>query len=147
MLFRNDEASLKLEILRYEFPEGEGRPDSDDGNWLVLRGTYTTADGRVIVDSQACLLTYELRELTAGLKVLGAGVKDEYESGFVETPFFSVFAQSDGANAFTLDVSFALTNTMEDEDTAEVECTLTKPELRALIDELDELCAKFPDRR
>jgi hypothetical protein len=51
----------------------------------------------VIVDSQACLLTYELRELTAGLKVLRAGVKDEYESGFVEeNAYFSLFAQSDG---------------------------------------------------
>jgi hypothetical protein len=60
----------------------------------------------VIVDSQACLLTYELRELAAGLKVLRAGVKDEYESGFVEDAYFSLFAQSDGGECgFVLDVS------------------------------------------
>ena len=117
MLFQNGDTSLKLELLRYEFPAGEGQPGTDDGNWLLLRGTYTDEDGRVIVDSQACLLTYELRELTAGLKVLRAGIKEEYESGFVEDAYFSLFAQSDGVGGFVLDVAFALPNTLEDVDT------------------------------
>jgi len=146
MLFQNEETSLKLDILRYEFPAGEGQPGSDDCNWLVLRGTYTDETGKVVVDSSPCLLTYELKELAAGLKVLGAGVKDEYESGFVETPYFSLFAQSDGEGGFSMDVSFALPNTMEDVDTAEVECSMTRAELTALINELDGLCARFPER-
>jgi len=43
-------------------------------------------------------------------------------------------------------VSFTLPNTMEDEDVAELECDLTAEEMTALIDELDGLCKKFPDR-
>ena len=85
--------------------------------------------------------------MAAGLKVLRAGVKDEYESGFVENGFFSLFAQSDGENAFVVDVSFALPNTMEDLDAAELECTMTAQELRDLTDELDALCEKYPDRK
>ena len=36
MLFKNDEASLKLDIVNYEFPADGGEPDTDDRNWLVL---------------------------------------------------------------------------------------------------------------
>lgn len=144
MLFKNNEASLKLEIISYEFPEDGGEPDSDDRNWLVLRGTYTDETGLVIRDSNSCLLTYELRGLTAGLKVLNAEVKDLYESSFTE-PYFELSAAAEGAE-FRVDVSFTMPNTMEDLDTAEIECTMTKDELTALIDELDSLCEKYPDR-
>ena len=42
--------------------------------------------------------------------------------------------------------SYTMPNTMEDLDTAEVEARMTKEELTALIDELDKLCQKYPDR-
>ena len=143
MLFHNDEVSLKLEVLRYEFPADGGQFGSDDRNWLVLRGTYTE-DGQVIKDTVSCLLTYELRELTAGLKVLKAGLKDVYESDFAE-PFF-MFSAKPADGAYDVYVEFALPNTMEDVDVAEVSCLMTAAELDALIAELDVLCEKFPDR-
>ena len=143
MLFKNEDASLKLEVVCYEFPADGGVPGSDDRNWLVLRATYTE-DGQVIKDSNSCLLTYELREMTAGLKVLNAGIRDLYDSGFVE-PYFSLSAAAE-EDGFLVDVSFAMPNTMEDLDTAEIEVRMTKTEMEALIDELDGLCRKFPDR-
>ena len=143
MLFQNEDASLKLEVVRYEFPADGGEPSSDDRNWLVLRATYE-ADGQIIKDSNSCLLTYELREMTAGLKVLNAGIRDQYASSFVE-PYFELTATAED-EGFLVEVSFALPNTMEDVDTAEVECAMTKAEMTALIDELDKLCAKYPDR-
>lgn len=144
MLFKNEEASLKLDIVNYEFPADGGDPDSDDRNWLVLRATWTQEDGNVLKDSNSCLLTYELREMTAGLKVLNAGIKSEYASAFVE-PYFELAAQADGEE-FQVDVSFFLPNTMDGDDTAELTCTMTKVDMTALIDELDKLCAKYPDR-
>ena len=144
MLFKNEEASLKLDIVNYEFPADGGDPDSDDRNWLVLRAAWTQEDGNVLKDSNSCLLTYELREMTAGLKVLNAGIKTEYASTFVE-PYFELAAQADGDD-FQVDVSFFLPNTMDGDDTAELTCTMTKADMTALIDELDKLCAKFPDR-
>lgn len=144
MLFKNEEASLKLDIVNYEFPADGGDPDSDDRNWLVLRATWTQEDGNVVKDSNSCLLTYELREMTAGLKVLNAGIKSEYASAFVE-PYFELAAQADGEE-FQVDVSFFLPNTMDGDDTAELTCTMTKADMTALIDELDKLCAKYPDR-
>ena len=144
MLFKNEEASLKLDIVNYEFPPDGGDPTSDDRNWLVLRATWTQEDGHVVKDSNSCLLTYELREMTAGLKVLNAGIKSEYASAFVE-PYFELAAQADGDD-FQVDVSFFLPNTMDGDDTAEVTCAMTKADMTALIDELDKLCAKFPDR-
>ena len=144
MLFKNEEASLKLDIVNYEFPADGGDPDSDDRNWLVLRATWTQEDGNVLKDSNSCLLTYELREMTAGLKVLNAGIKSEYASAFVE-PYFELAAQADG-DGFQVDVSFFLPNTMDGDDTAELTCAMTKADMTALIDELDKLCAKYPDR-
>ena len=144
MLFKNEEASLKLDIVNYEFPPDGGDPTSDDRNWLVLRATWTQEDGHVVKDSNSCLLTYELREMTAGLKVLNAVIKSEYASAFVE-PYFELSAQADGDD-FQVDVSFFLPNTMDGDDTAEVTCAMTKADMTALIEELDKLCAKFPDR-
>jgi hypothetical protein len=144
MLFQNEDASLKLEVYAYEFPADGGDPASDDRNWLVLRATWRREDGEVVKDSNSCLLTYELRELTAGLKVLNAGIRDRYESGFVE-PYFELEAQAEGED-FLVDVSFYLPNTMDGDDTAQVEARLTKGEMAELIAELDKACEKFPDR-
>lgn len=144
MLFKNDDCSLKLEIVNYEFPADGGAANSDDRNWLVLRATWTQEDGNVVKDSNSCLLTYELREMTAGLKVLNAGIRSEYASAFVE-PYFELAAQADG-DGFQVDVSFFLPNTMDGDDTAELTCTMTKADMTALIGELDKLCAKYPDR-
>ena len=75
MLFKNGEASLKLDIINYELPYGGGDPTSDDLNWLVLRATWVNEDGLLIKDTNSCLLTYELQEMTAGLKVVHARLK------------------------------------------------------------------------
>ena len=145
MLFKNEACSLELKIVSYEFPPDGGDPASDDRNWLVLRCTWTDEDGRICKDSNSCLLTYELREMAAGLKVLNAGIKDHYASSFVE-PYFELSAQADGEERFLVDVSFYLPNVMDGEDTAEAEAVLTKAEMKALIDELDGLAGKYPDR-
>jgi hypothetical protein len=144
MLFQNEETSLKLDIVNYEFPPDGGDPTSDDRNWLVLRAAWTREDGSVVKDANSCLLTFELREMTAGLKVLNAGIKDHYESAFVE-PYFELAAQASGDD-FQVEVTFVMPNTMDGDDTAEVSCVMTKEGLTALIDELDKLCAKYPDR-
>ena len=144
MLFRNEETSLKLDIVNYEFPDYGGDPASDDRNWLVLRATLVNDEGQILKDSNSCLLTYELREMAAGLKVLNAGIKDWYVSEFAE-PYFELGARAEGEE-FLVNVSFYLPNTMDGEDTAEVVARMTKAELTELVDELDKLCAKYPDR-
>jgi len=145
MLFKNDDASLQLDVVNYEFPADGGDPASDDRNWLVLRCTWTDEEGFIHKDSNSCLLTYELREMTAGLKVLQAGIRESFASDFVE-PYFEVAAQAEGEDAVRVAVSFFLPNTMDGDDTAEVECVMTRTELKALVEEMDRLCAKFPDR-
>ena len=145
MLFKNESSSLKLDIVSYEFPPDGGAPNSDDRNWLVLRATWPNEDGDIVKDTNSCLLTYELREMTAGLKVLCAGIKDTYASDFVE-PYFEVAAQAEGEDTVRVAASFFLPNTMDGEDTAEVECVMTRGELKALVEEMDRLCEKFPDR-
>ena len=144
MLFQNEEASLKLDIVNYELPADGGAPDSDDRNWLVMRCTWVNDEGRILKDSNSCLLTYELQEMTAGLKVVKAGLKQRYESEFLE-PYFMLSAEAveDGFRFF---VSFTLPNTMEDEDVAELYADMTSEEMAILIEELDRLVKKFPDR-
>ena len=143
-LFKSEDASLELRVVNYEFPAGGGEAGSDDRNWLVLRCTWVNEEGAIVKDSNSCLLTYELRELAAGLKVLNAGIRDSYASDFVD-PYFEVAAQAEGED-FRVDVSFYLPNTMDGDDTAQVEAVMTKAEMKELIAELDSLCEKFPDR-
>ena len=145
MLFQNEDASLRLDVVNYEFPPDGGAAGSDDRNWLVLRCTWSPEPGKLVKDSNSCLLTYELRELAAGLKVLRTGIKGEYRSEFME-PYFALSAAAEGEDRFRLWVSFYLPNTMDGEDTAELTCTMGRAELQALTDELDRLCARFPDR-
>ena len=145
MLFQNEESSLRLEIVNYEFPADGGDPAGEDRNWLVLRCTWKNEGGEIRKDSNGCLLTYELREMTAGLKVLHAGIRDGYASDFVE-PYFELTARAEEEDAIRVAVSFFLPNTMDGDDTAEVECVMTRAELKELITELDSLCDKFPER-
>lgn len=145
MLFQNEESSLRLEIVNYEFPADGGDPAGEDRNWLVLRCTWKNEEGEIRKDSNGCLLTYELREMTAGLKVLHAGIRDGYASDFVE-PYFELTARAEEEDAIRVAVSFFLPNTMDGDDTAEVECVMTRAELKELITELDRLCDKFPER-
>ena len=145
MLFQNEESSLRLEIVNYEFPADGGDPAGEDRNWLVLRCTWKNEEGEIRKDSNGCLLTYELREMTAGLKVLHAGIRDGYASDFVE-PYFELTARAEEEDAIRVAVSFFLPNTMDGDDTAEVECDMTRAELKELITELDSLCDKFPER-
>lgn len=144
MLFQGEKNSLKLDVFNYELPADGGDPTSDDRNWLILRATYVDEDGDITKDSNSCLLTYELQEMTAGLKVLDAGIRDRYESSFTE-PYFTLTAQAEG-EGFLMEVSFYLPNTMDGDDTAEVTAHFSKANMRALLDELDKLCKKFPDR-
>ena len=144
MLFQGENNSLKLDVFNYELPADGGDPTSDDRNWLILRATYVDEDGDITKDSNSCLLTYELQEMTAGLKVLDAGIRDRYESSFTE-PYFTLTAQAEG-EGFLMEVSFYLPNTMDGDDTAEVTAHFFKADMRALLDELDKLCKKFPDR-
>ncbi|MCI8399087.1 MAG: hypothetical protein HFF90_06760 [Oscillibacter sp.] len=144
MLFQSGEASLRLDVASYEFPAGAVPSDNDDQNWLVIRCTWRDEDGELRKDSNSCLMTYELREMTAGLKVVNAGIRDRYDSDFTE-PWFKLSAQAEGG-AFQVEVSFFLPNTMDGDDTAELSCSLSRDEMKALVDELDKLCEKFPDR-
>ncbi len=144
MLFQNEAVSLKLEIVSYEFSSAASA-SMEDRNWLVLRATYTHDDGRVIRESSSCLSTGELQELTAGLKVLRSGIRDRWDSEFIEPTFlFSAYRNEEGR--YIVNVSFVLQNTMEDIDCADVDCVMTEAELSALIGELDGLCKKFPQR-
>ena len=145
MLFKNEEASLKLDIVNYEFPPDGGDPTSDDRNWLVLRCTWCDEEGRITKDSNSCLLTYELQEMAAGLKVLSAGIRDCYVSTFQE-PYFELSAVKGEGETFVVNVSFYLPNTMDGDDTAEIQVVMTREEMTALIEELDQLCKKYPDR-
>ena len=76
--------------------------------------------------------------------MLDAGIRDRYESSFTE-PYFTLTAQAEG-EGFLMEVSFYLPNTMDGDDTAEVTAHFSKADMRALLDELDKLCKKFPDR-
>ena len=144
MLLKSEDASLKLEFVNYEFPEAGAGSDQFDRNWLLLRCTWVDEEGYTHKDSNACLLAQELAGMNAGLKVLLAGIKDRYDSDFIE-PDFTLSAWAEGEN-FRVSATFYLPSTMDGDDTAEITCTMDQKEMEALIGELDRLCEKFPDR-
>lgn len=145
MQLKNEDSGLKLEIVNYEFPEAGAWADEYERNWLLVRCTWVDSEGYTRKDSNACLLAQELAGLTAGLKVLLAGIRDRYDSDFVEPDFtFSAWTEEGG---FRVSATFYLPNTMDGEDTAELDCRLTDGELKALIEGLDRDCARFPERK
>ena len=145
MLLKNESASLKLEFVNYEFPEAGSGADEYDRNWLLLRCTWVDEDGYTHKASNACLLTQELAGMNAGLKVLLAGIRDRYESDFIE-PDFTLTAWAEG-DSFRVSATFYLPNTMDGDDTAELDCTLSGSELKTVIEDLDKACARLPERK
>lgn len=145
MLLKNEDASIRLDFVSYEFPEAGYGTDEYDKNWLLLRCAWVDEDGYTHKDSNACLLAQELAGMTAGLKVLAAGIKDRYDSDFI-SPDLSLSAWAEGER-FRAFLSFYLPNTMDGDDTAELNCALTGPELKAVIEDLDRACARFPERK
>ncbi len=125
MLLKNENASIRLDFVSYEFPETEYGMDEYDKNWLQLRCTWVDEDGYTHKDSNACLLAQELAGMNAALTVLAAGIKDRYESDFISSDL-SLFAWAEG-ELFRVYISFYLPNTMDGDDTAELNCTLTGP--------------------
>ena len=97
MLLKNENASIRLDFVSYEFPETEYGMDEYDKNWLQLRCTWVDEDGYTHKDSNACLLAQELAGMNAGLKVLAAGIKDRYDSDFISSDL-SLFAGSRSGN-------------------------------------------------
>ena len=91
MLLKNENASIRLDFVSYEFPETEYGMDEYDKNWLQLRCTWVDEDGYTHKDSNACLLAQELAGMNAGLKVLAAGIKDRYDCDFISSDL-SLFA-------------------------------------------------------
>lgn len=145
MQLKNEDSCLKLEIVNYEFPEAGAWADEYERNWLLVRCTWVDSEGYTRKDSNACLLAQELAGLTAGLKVLLAGIRDRWDSDFVEPDFtFSAWTEEGGFHA---SATFYLPNTMDGDDTAELDCHLTDGELKALIEGLDRDCARFPERK
>lgn len=145
MLLKSEASSLKLEIINYEFPEADARSDEYERNWLLVRCTWVDEDGYTHKDSNACLLAQELAGLNAGLKVLLAGIRERYDSDFIE-PDFSLSAWAEGDD-FRIAASFYLPNTMDGDDTAEVDCRLDREALKAVIADLDRDCARLPERK
>lgn len=145
MQLKNENAGLKLEIVNYEFPEAGAWADEYERNWLLVRCTWVDEDGYTHKDSNACLLAQELAGLTAGLKVLLAGIRERYDSDFVE-PDFSLSAWAEEGD-FRVSASFYLPNTMDGDDMAELDCRLTDEELKAVIADLERDCARFPERK
>ena len=45
MLLKNENASIRLDFVSYEFPETEYGMDEYDKNWLQLRCTWVDEDG------------------------------------------------------------------------------------------------------
>ena len=62
MLLKNENASIRLDFVSYEFPETEYGMDEYDKNWLQLRCTWVDEDGYTHKDSNACLLAQELAQ-------------------------------------------------------------------------------------
>lgn len=146
MRFTNGERSLTLRVLDYEFPDrsGAGEEYDYDANWLVLEGVYR--DGRSERSFQnSCLLTTELQQLAAGLKLLHSGVQDVYQSDFAE-PYFEVTAEVMGIDQYLLYASFSMLVSEEKWQNFGTECFLTGEGLKALIAEIEGECRAFPEK-
>jgi hypothetical protein len=144
MLFKNEMSNLQLMISNYEFSKEECVEGSDDLNWLVMRGSYTR-DGQLLSDSVSCLLTKELRDMTAALKKLLSGEIDRYQSEFIES-YFEMVAFTLEDDKFSMNVAFELPRYYDTEGASIIKTVMTRQELQELVDELGVLCKKYRDR-
>ena len=74
-LVSTDGASLELVVDSYQFPAREGSEFGKDfdSNWLNVRGRLSLPDGRTSKFRDACLTTWEARELFGWLTSVSRG--------------------------------------------------------------------------
>lgn len=147
MKFVNENRSLTIDVVGYEFPDrvGGGEEYDYDANWLILRGVYS--DGQVESSFEnSCILTCELQALSAGLKLMSAGVQDMYQSEFND-PYFEVTAELIGLNRYLVYASFAMLVAPDKWKNFGVECFLSEEDLKALIADIDSMNRAFPEKK
>ncbi|MGM9618549.1 MAG: hypothetical protein ACI3W8_01745 [Oscillospiraceae bacterium] len=147
MRFANEEKSLTITVKDYEFPERTGNAEEYDydANWLVLRGVYREGRSERSFEN-SCLLTGELLALSAGLKLLAAGVRDSYESEFND-PYFEVTAEVIGLGRYLIYAAFSMLVEEDRWESFGVESFLDDAGLKALIAEVDEAARAFPEKK
>ena len=147
MKFVNENRSLTIDVVGYEFPDrsGGGEEYDYDANWLILRGVYN--DGTVESSFEnSCVLTCELQALSAGLKLLSSGIQEIYQSEFND-PYFELTAEPIGLNRYLVYASFAMLVAEDKWKNFGVECFLSEEEMKALIEDIDSMNRAFPEKK
>ena len=152
-LTSHDGAAAELRLLGYERPAPpQGREDWD-ANWLYLAGRFTLPDGRSWSFRDACLTTWEARELGAWFRRVVSGVEpaagDARVRGFTEPSLaVSLARRTDGVVTVRVHLAVEARPPWLDEDVDEhvLELSMGLAELARAADAWDEEIAAFPER-
>lgn len=92
MILHQGNKSIEFRIASYQYPEKKGSKEKFDydANWLMCELKYSDAEISEIY-KDACLLTYELKEMTDAFSKILDGSEDGYISDFME-PYLKVAA-------------------------------------------------------
>lgn len=144
MTFQNDTKSLTLTVSAYEFPDRDGKgEDFDfDANWLVLHGEYREGRSLRTFDN-SCLLTTELQELIAALKLMIGGVRDSFQSEFTD-PYFELSIEALDLTRFMVYASFSMLVAENEWKNFDVESVVDTDGLKKLLDEAERESKNFP---
>lgn len=144
MIFQNDTKRLTLTVTAYEFPErdGKGEEFDYDANWLVLHGEYAEG-GTLYTCDNSCLLTTELQEIAAALKLIIGGVQDSFQSDFAD-PYFELVIEALDMTRFMVYASFSVPVAKDEWRDFGVESVTDIAGLKALLSDVEQSCKAFP---
>lgn len=145
MLISERNKSINFNVIGYEFPcEKPSKKDFNyEANWLFLE--FVCCDETINKTyTDACLLTYELSDLTNALQKVINGSENSYISDFME-PYLSIcITKIDEFIIFVL--SFVYDTTDGKRSKIGVTAKWTMTEAKDKLKELKDTELKFPER-
>ena len=106
MRITSNNKMIDFNIIGYQYPycKGSSQEYNYDANWLICEIKYSEDDFINVNETyrDACLLTYEVEELTDGLTKILNNEEDAYISNFIEPYLKIAIAKAEEKIMFTM---------------------------------------------
>lgn len=135
---------FELSVTGYEFPEISASASTYDANWLIVNAEIQTASGGIRLRDEACLLTWELKDLAEQLNWLSQPqLHGRWRADLkaMEPTLKLHFSQDDSGLFFGAEITVYESNVLESH---RAQWPIEASELDVFRQQLDEVLRAFP---
>ena len=149
MILHQGNKRIEFTIASYQYPEKKGTKEKSkekfdyDANWLMCELKYADAEISEIY-KDACLLTYELKEMTDAFSKILDGSEDGYISDFMEPYLKAAAARVDEKIVVIFQFVYDTTDGVWKD--RKIKALLSQESATEMVQALKDLVSKYSER-